>query len=231
MEIHFISPFDKIAQVTLNESILGRANRNGIVNYHFYNLYDFADPPHHSIDDSPFGGGVGMILKPEPIFRIIDKIIDENSDRNKYRFLFPTPDGKVFNQRIAKELSLEENLIFISGHYKGLDQRVRDEFVTDEISIGDYVLTGGDLPSLVIIDSIVRLIPGVIGKIESAETDSFTNPLLDYPHYTRPENFRGLKVPEVLLSGHHGKIENWRQEKRFEKTKTRRPDLLAKIKN
>ena len=231
MEIYFISPFEKIAQVTLKESILGRAKNNGFVNYHFYNLYNFADPPHKSIDDAPFGGGVGMIIKPEPIFRIIDNIIGENSERGIYRILFPTPDGKLLTQKIAIELSTEENLIFISGHYKGIDQRVRDELVTDEISIGDYILTGGDLPSLIIIDSIVRLIPGVIGKIESAETDSFSNPLLDYPHYTRPENFRGLKVPNVLLSGHHGKIEKWRQEKRLEKTRTHRPDLLANIKN
>jgi len=231
MDIHFISPFDKIAQVALNESILGRASKNGFVNYYYYNLYEYADPPHHNIDDSPFGGGVGMILKPEPIFRIIDDIKNNYLGDKNYRILFPTPDGEILNQTISKNLSKEEVLIFISGHYKGLDQRVRDEFVTDEISIGDYVLTGGDLPSLVIIDSIVRLIPGVIGKIESAESDSFSNTLLDYPHYTRPENYRGLKVPDVLLSGHHGNIEKWRQDKRREKTEIRRPDLLAKIKN
>ena len=231
MNIHFISPFDKIAQITLSESILGRAMKNGFVKYHFYNLYEYADPPHQKIDDSPFGGGVGMILKPEPIFRIIDEIKNNNSDVENFRIIFPTPDGKVLNQNISNEFSKEENLIFISGHYKGLDQRVRDELVTDEISIGDYVLTGGDLPSLVIIDSIVRLIPGVIGKMESAETDSFSNPLLDYPHYTRPEEFRGLKVPDVLLSGHHKKIDKWRQEKRLEKTENLRPDLLAKFKN
>ena len=180
------------------------------------------------IDDSPFGGGVGMILKPEPVFRIFDEIKSKSPENVKFRILFPTPDGEVLNQEISNELSKEEHLIFISGHYKGLDQRVRDELVTDEISIGDYVLTGGDLPSLVIIDSIVRLIPGVIGKMESAETDSFSNPYLDYPHYTRPEEYRGLKVPDVLLSGHHKNIDKWRQEKRLEKTRIRRPDLLEK---
>ena len=229
MDIHFISPFDKIAQVTLNESILGRASKNGFVKYHFYNLYKYADPPHHNIDDAPFGGGVGMILKPEPIFRIINKIKINYLENQNYRILFPTPDGEILNQNISKKLSEEEVLIFISGHYKGLDQRVRDELVTDEISIGDYVLTGGDLPSLVIIDSIVRLIPGVIGKIESAESDSFSNPLLDHPHYTRPEDYRGLKVPDVLLSGHHENIEKWRQDKRLTKTEIRRPDLFEKI--
>jgi tRNA (guanine37-N1)-methyltransferase len=231
MDIHFISPFDKIARITLNESILCRASKNGFVNYLFYNLYEYADEPHRNIDDAPFGGGVGMIIKPEPIFRIIDEIKSNYSEEKKIRILFPTPDGIVLKQSISKELSNEEILIFISGHYKGLDQRVRDELVTNEISIGDYVLTGGDLPSLVIIDSIVRLIPGVIGKMESAETDSFSNPLLDYPHYTRPENYRGLKVPDVLLSGHHKNIDKWRHEKRLDKTEKRRPDLLVKFKN
>jgi tRNA (guanine37-N1)-methyltransferase len=235
MEIHFISPFDKIAQITLNESILGRAKRNGFVKYHFYNLYEYANPPHQKIDDSPFGGGLGMILRPEPIFRIIDEIKSKSLENLKLRILFPTPDGETLNQRISNELSKEEHLIFISGHYKGLDQRVRDELVTDEISIGDYVLTGGDLPSLVIIDSIVRLIPGVIGKIESAETDSFSYPLLDYPHYTRPkvwEDSLGNKhdVPEVLISGHHNKIKKWRLDKSVEKTKKIRPDLYIKKK-
>ena len=228
MEIHFISPFKEIAQVTLNKSILGRAKKNGYVNYHFYTLFDFADSPHYSIDDSPFGGGVGMIIKPEPIFRAIDTILSKKINGQAYRIIFPTPDGQVFEQQFAKELSMVENLIFISGHYKGLDQRVRDNLITDEISIGDFVLTGGDLPSLVIIDTIVRLIPGVIGKIESVETDSFSNPLLDYPHYTRPVNFRGFKVPDVLLSGHHSKIKKWRFNKRLEKTKILRPDLLIK---
>ena len=231
MDIHFISPFDKIAQIALNESILGRAKKNGFVNYFFYNLYEYADEPHRNIDDAPFGGGVGMIIKPEPIFRIIDEIKSNYSEEKKIRVLFPTPDGNILKQSISKELSCEEILIFISGHYKGLDQRVRDELVTDEISIGDYVLTGGDLPSLVIIDTIVRLIPGVIGKMESAETDLFSNPLLDYPHYTRPEIYRGLKVPDVLLSGHHKNIDKWRHMKRLDKTEKRRPDLLAKFKN
>ena len=163
------------------------------------------------------------------IFRIIDKIKVNYLENQNFRILFPTPDGEILNQNISKKLSEEEVLIFISGHYKGLDQRVRDELVTDEISIGDYVLTGGDLPSLVIIDSIVRLIPGVIGKIESAESDSFSNPLLDHPHYNRPEDYRGLKVPDVLLSGHHENIEKWRQDKRLTKTEIRRPDLLEKI--
>ncbi|MAJ43259.1 MAG: tRNA (guanosine(37)-N1)-methyltransferase TrmD [Candidatus Marinimicrobia bacterium] len=231
MDIHLISPFDKIAKVALSESILNRANKNGYVNYYFYNLYKYADFPHQKIDDSPFGGGFGMILKPEPIFRIIDEIESKYKKQQKYRIVFPTPDGRILNQKISNELSKEEQLIFISGHYKGLDQRVRDELVTDEVSIGDYVLTGGDLPSLVIIDTIVRLIPGVIGKIESAKTDSFSNPLLDYPHYTRPESYRGLKVPDVLTSGHHENIDKWRQKKRLEKTKNRRPDLLEKFKN
>lgn len=231
MNIHLISPFDKIAKVVLNESILSRAEKKNIVRYNFYNLFEYADPPQRKIDDAPYGGGYGMILKPEPVFRVVDTVKKNNLKNSSFRIIFPTPDGVKLNQKISEELSTESNLIFISGHYKGIDQRIRDEIVTDEISIGDYVLTGGDLPSLVIIDSIVRLIPGVLGSIESAKTDSFSHPLLDYPHYTRPELYRGLKVPEILISGDHANIDKWRQNKRYEKTRNRRPDLMKEDKN
>ena len=192
----------------VSESILGRAEKKELVQFHTKNLFDFADPPHRRIDDYPFGGGVGMVLKPEPVF--------------------PTPDGKVFDHDSAIDLGRCQNLIFINGHYKGVDQRIRDELVTDEISIGDYVLTGGELPSLIIVDAIVRLIPGVLNSYESAETDSFAGMLLDCPHYTRPETFREIESPPVLLSGNHKEIENWKKKKSEEKTQIRRPDLWEK---
>lgn len=224
MEIHIISPFDSISKLYLKESMMGIAEKKGLVKFSFYNLFKYADPPRHRIDDYPFGGGHGMILKPEPIFRAVEAIKDKNGVFDKV--IFPTPDGQLFHQKDAEKLVSSKKLIFICGHYKGLDQRVRDELVTDEYSIGDYILTGGDLPALVIIDAIVRLIPGVLNTIESAEDDSHSKPLLDYPHYTRPEKYKGLRVPEVLLSGHHGKIEEWRKKKRLEKTSVRRPDMI-----
>tara|TARA_B100000029_G_scaffold484509_1_gene536793 strand:- start:992 stop:1681 length:690 start_codon:yes stop_codon:yes gene_type:complete len=224
MEIHLISPFDSISKSYLNQSMMRIAEEKGLVNFSFYNLFDYADPPHNRIDDYPFGGGHGMILKPEPIFRAVETIQNENDSIDK--IIFPSPDGKLFHQKDAEKLVSSKKIIFICGHYKGVDQRVRDKLVTNEYSIGDYVLTGGDLPALVIIDALVRLIPGVLNTIESAEDDSHSNPLLDYPHYTRPEKYKGLKVPEILLSGHHGKIKEWRQKKRLEKTSVRRPDMI-----
>lgn len=226
MEIHLITPFETVPKMYLKESIMGIAEKKGLVEFSFYNLFDYADPPHYRIDDYPFGGGYGMILKPEPIFRVIDEIKANYWSENNNHILFPTPDSKLFIQKDAEKLSKSKKLVFICGHYKGMDQRVRDELVTDEYSIGDYVLTGGDLPALVMIDSIVRLIPGVLNKLESAETDSHSNPLLDHPHYTRPEEFRGKKVPEILLSGHHSNIDTWRNKKRLEKTIVRRPDMV-----
>ena len=212
----------------VSESILGRAEKKELVQFHTKNLFDFADPPHRRIDDYPFGGGVGMVLKPEPVFRAFDAVTEELPANSDTRVVFPTPDGKVFDHDSAIDLGKCQNLIFINGHYKGVDQRIRDELVTDEISIGDYVLTGGELPSLIILDAIVRLIPGVLNSYESAETDSFAGMLLDCPHYTRPETFREMESPPVLLSGNHKKIENWKKKKSEEKTQIRRPDLWEK---
>jgi len=169
-----------------------------------------------------------MVLKPEPVFRAFDAVTEELPENSDTRVVFPTPDGKVFDHDSAIDLGRCQNLIFINGHYKGVDQRIRDELVTDEISIGDYVLTGGELPSLIILDAIVRLIPGVLNSYESAETDSFAGMLLDCPHYTRPETFRKMESPPVLLSGNHKKIENWKKKKSEEKTQIRRPDLWEK---
>jgi len=223
--VYFLTPFPEMVKSVVFESILGRAEKKELVQFHTKNLFDFADPPHRRIDDYPFGGGVGMVLKPEPVFRAFDAVTEELPENSYTRVVFPTPDGKVFDHDSAIDLGKCQNLIFINGHYKGVDQRIRDELVTDEISIGDYVLTGGELPSLIILDAIVRLIPGVLNSYESAETDSFAGKLLDYPHYTLPEIFREMESPPVLLSGNHKEIENWKKKKSEEKTQIRRPDL------
>ncbi len=226
--IQFLTPFVKMVDAVISESILGRAASKGFVNYKIHDLFTFADAPHFKIDDYPFGGGSGMVMKPEPLFRAVDEAFKNVTDDAPARVIFPTPDGRTLDHAAAMELSQEKNLIFINGHYKGIDQRVRDELVTDEISIGDYVLTGGELPTLVIVDSIIRLIPGVLNSYESAETDSFTSGLLDYPQYTRPKKYRGYEVPKILMSGHHKKIADWRFEKQKEKTGERRSDLWKK---
>lgn len=213
------------------ESIIKRALEKKLINIDIYDLRSFTKDKHHQIDDYPYGGGPGMILKPEPIFVCIDHILDKISPDESRRLIFLTPQGKTYNQQHAKKLSSEQNLIFLCGHYKGIDQRVRDYWDFEEISIGDYVLTGGELPALVVIDSVVRLIPGVISDINSAETDSFYNNMLDCPYYTRPEIFRDLKVPSVLLSGNHAEIEKWRKQKSLEITLERRQDLILKNEN
>ena len=223
LSVHILTPFTKMVEAIVDESILRRAKEKGLVNYSIYDLFKFADSPHYRIDDYPFGGGSGMIMKPEPVFRAVGDQPNEN-----LRVIFPTPDGEILSHEKALELSQTSELMFINGHYKGIDQRIRDTLVTDEISIGDYVLTGGELPTLIILDSIIRLIPGVLNSYESAETDSFTSGLLDGPHYTRPEEFEGMKVPEVLLSGHHKNIVDWRLNQQIEKTKKRRTDLFRK---
>ncbi|MDP6570040.1 MAG: tRNA (guanosine(37)-N1)-methyltransferase TrmD [Candidatus Marinimicrobia bacterium] len=231
MQVYFLTPFPEMVTAVLSESILGRAVKKGVAAFHIKNLFDYADPPHYRIDDYPFGGGAGMILKPEPVFRAVDDIKNVVGDNTKLRVLFPTPDGELFSHENAVELSKESHLVFISGHYKGIDQRIRENLVTDEVSIGDFVLTGGELPGLIMLDAAIRLIPGVLNSYESAETDSFTEHLLDGPHYTRPEKYRGIGSPKVLLSGNHKKIEDWKKIQREEKTKIRRPDLWEKYKS
>ena len=228
LNVFILTPFPDLVQIITKNSILGRAKKKGLVSYRIYNLFDYSDPPHNRIDDYPFGGGKGMILKPEPIFRIIKEIKAVNGENEKYRIIFPTPDGKQYNQKKASKFSKCDNIIFICGHYKGIDERVRSILVTDEISIGDFVLTGGELPSMIILDSIIRLIPGVLNSFESAKNDSFMDQLLDHPHYTRPKKYKELQVPNVLLSGNHQEIDEWRKNKREEKTKNIRPDLWKK---
>ena len=228
MKISIITPFPEIIEGALSASILGRAEKNGIVEYNIINLREFGEGTHKKLDDYPFSGGPGMVMMAGPIFEAFEKEISD-SETTK-RVILPTPVGVKYDQKMASELSKEKELVFICGHYKGVDERVIDSLVTDEISIGDYVVTGGEIPTLAIIDSVVRLLKGAIGDPESAETDSFSHSLLDVPHYTRPANFRGMEVPEILLSGDHKKIEDWKNELRLKRTKERRADLLSENK-
>ena len=223
MRIDLITAFPKLFVGPLSQSMLKQAQERGLAEIHVHDLRDYAHDKHRTIDDTPYGGGPGMVLKPEPIFECVEAL---KAQRTYDEIIFLTPDGEQFQQPLANELSLKQNLMFLCGHYKGVDERVREALVTREISVGDYVLTGGELPALVVIDAVVRLIPGVMNNGESALKDSFQNSLLDHPHYTRPPEFRGMKVPEVLLSGNHHEIERWREKKALERTAVRRKDLL-----
>jgi tRNA (guanine37-N1)-methyltransferase len=226
VRIDVLTLFPDMFAGIMNESIIGRAQQNDILKINPINFRDYSKDKHRKVDDYPYGGGSGMVLMNQPIF---DALEDITKDRNNYRVIYLTPKGKTFNQEMAKSLSKETHLIFICGHYEGLDQRIIDTWVTDEISIGDYVLTGGELPAMVIIDSIARLIPGVLNKNESFIDESFFNGLLEYPHYTRPADYKSLTVPEVLLSGNHKMIEKWRIKESIKLTIERRPDLINKL--
>jgi len=231
ISFNVITPFPAMFDNVLNESILLKAKQKNIAEYNIFNLFNYLDNSSERIDDYPFGGGEGMILKAKPISDAVKDIKSVVGNDSKHRVIFPTPDGQVFNHSKAKELSKESSLIFICGHYKGIDQRVRDKIVTDEISIGDFVLTSGELPTMIMIDSIIRLKKGVLNNYESAKKDSFYNLLLDGPHYTRPREFEGNNVPDVLLSGNHKKIKDWFLNQREEKTKKLRLDLWKKYKS
>lgn len=229
LRIDIVTALPGIVEGPLGHSIIRRAVDKGMVEIRVFDLRDFATDRHRQIDDYPYGGGAGMVLKPEPLFACIESIIEEarlgSSQVDEVVFL--TPDGEVLDQSTCGELSLKGHVILIAGHYKGIDQRVRDVLVTREISIGDYVLSGGELPALVLVDAMIRLVPGVLGDEVSALSDSFMDGLLDAPAYTRPAEFRGMRVPKVLLSGDHLRVDDWRDEERYRKTKERRPDLLA----
>ena len=224
MRVDILTALPEIVRGPLNESIPGRAQNKGLLEVHIHDIRDYATDRYRRVDDYPFGGGAGMVLKPEPIFACIEylKTIEGEIDE----VIFLSPDGEVFNQSMANELSLKNRVVLLAGHYKGVDQRVRDSLITREISIGDYVLSGGELPAMVLVDAIARLLPGVLGDTSSALTDSFQDGFLDAPTFTRPADFNGLTVPEVLLSGDHKRIDEWRDQQRLEKTRTRRPDLL-----
>jgi tRNA (guanine37-N1)-methyltransferase len=225
MRIDIVTGLPEILNSPLRESIIKRSQENGSVTITIHNLRDYTHDRHKTIDDTPYGGGAGMVLKPEPIFECIETL------QNQHRYdeiIFMTPDGERFTQSHATELSLTENIIILCGHYKGVDERVRDALVTREISIGDYVLTGGELAAAVIVDAVVRLLPGALHDSTSAMTDTFQDNLLGAPLYTRPPEYRNMKVPDVLLTGNHQAIEKWRQDQRLKRTAERRPDLLKK---
>lgn len=218
--------FPEIVLAPLRESIVGRAQEKGLLDVQVINFREYAQDKHHVVDDLPFGGGPGMVLKPEPIFAAVRDCLRKGP---KTRVILMSPAGQLFDQDLAKSLAVEERLIFICGRYKGVDERVREALVTDEISIGDYVLSGGELAALVVIEALVRLIPGVLGDEDSARGDSFYEGILDHPHYTRPAVFEGMEVPPILISGHHGQIRRWRRKEALRRTRKRRPDLLQKV--
>lgn len=223
MRFDIISVLPALLDSPFAHSILQRAQKKGIAEIHVHNLRDYSTNKHKNVDDYPYGGGSGMVMSIEPFAACIEKL---QSERIYDEVIFMTPDGETLNQTIANQLSLGENVMILCGHYKGIDQRIRDLYVTKEISIGDYVLSGGELPAAVLVDSIVRLIPGVLSDETSALSDSFQGELLDAPLYTRPAEWRGIRVPEILLSGDQAKINNWRHEQALERTMKRRPDLL-----
>ena len=223
MRIDIITVVPELLESPLNESILKRAQESGHAEIHVHNLRDYTDDKRRTVDDYPFGGEAGMVMKIEPVFRCIEKL---KSERDYDEIIFTSPDGITYNQHEANRLSLMKNIIILCGHYKGIDYRIREHLITREISIGDYVLTGGELAACVIADSVVRIIPGAIGDETSALTDCFQDNLLAPPVYTRPAEFNGWKVPDVLLSGHFAEIEKWQDEQAYLRTKTLRPDLL-----
>lgn len=224
MNIDIITLFPEMFGGVLNTSIIGKAQEKGLVSFRLVNFRDYAGNKHGSVDDYPYGGGGGMVLKPEPIFSAVEALLEGQQVRP--RIVLLCPQGEPFNQNKARELAAEDHLVFICGHYEGYDERIREHLITDEISIGDYVLTGGELPAMVVIDSVVRLLPGALGNEISPLTDSFSDGLLEYPHYTRPAEFRGWRVPDVLLSGHHEQIAAWRKRQALLRTWQRRRDLL-----
>jgi len=227
MNIYIITVFPKLFDGPLNESIIKRAQEKKLVKINICDLREFTIDKHRQVDDYPYGGGPGMILKPEPIFRCIEYILGTIPNGESRKLIFLTPQGTKYRQKIARNLTQTENIVLLCGHYKGVDERVRKYWSMEEISIGDYVVTGGELPALVIVDSVVRLIPGVINDINSAITDSFYDQLLDCPYYTRPDVFQGMEVPPILMSGNHAEIEKWRKLKALERTLERRKDLLS----
>lgn len=256
MRMDVLTLFPEMFDGVFQSSILGKAREKGLVSLNAINFRDYAGNKHGTVDDTPYGGGGGMVLKPGPIFRAVEDLLgkeveedatwqcldsDETAEHAQTvpvegmqaavqgkapRIILMCPQGETFTQRKAEELAQEDHLIFICGHYEGYDERIREHLVTDELSIGDYVLTGGEIPAMTVIDSVTRLLPGVLGNETSAVTDSFSTGLLEYPHYTRPVEFRGWKVPDILLSGHHANIELWRRREALRRTWLRRPDLL-----
>ncbi len=226
MRFDVFTLFPEVMEPYLSTGVLGRARREGRVEVRLYNIRDYTTDRHRTIDDEPYGGGGGMVMKPEPIFRAVERVLGE--DLGRVSVILLTPQGRVFSQQVARELAGARRVALICGRYEGVDERVREHLATDEISIGDYVLTGGELPALVLIDAVARLVPGVLGDEDAPEEDSYAQGLLEYPHYTRPAVFRGWEVPAVLRSGDHKRIAAWRREQALRRTLERRPDLLER---
>ena len=226
MNIQVLSLFPDMFDGVFNASIMKKAQEKGAVSFDVTDFRSFSTNKHNQVDDYPYGGGAGMVLKPEPLFNAVEAL---QAKGKKPRIILMCPQGERYSQQKAEELAREEDLIFLCGHYEGYDERIREYLVTDEISIGDFVLTGGELAAMTIIDSVVRLLPGVLGQEASHLNDSFSTGLLEHPHYTRPADFRGMKVPDVLMSGNHAKIDEWREEQSLKRTFERRPDLLENI--
>ncbi|MCI9083214.1 MAG: tRNA (guanosine(37)-N1)-methyltransferase TrmD [Lachnospiraceae bacterium] len=226
MNFHILTLFPEMVIQGMNTSIIGRASQAGLLKVNAVDIRDYSENKHHNVDDYPYGGGAGMLMQAQPVYRAWESVTARIG--RKPRCVYVTPQGRTFTQQMAKELAVEDELILLCGHYEGIDERVLEEIVTDYISIGDYVLTGGELPAMVIIDAVSRMVPGVLGNQESGSAESFEGNLLEYPQYSRPEEWRGKKVPQVLLSGHHKNIEIWRRQQAILRTRERRPDLLEK---
>ncbi|GAP21166.1 tRNA (guanosine(37)-N1)-methyltransferase TrmD [Leptolinea tardivitalis] len=227
MKFDIFTLFPEVFQPYIDASIIKRARQNGLVEICLHNIRDWAFDRHHTTDDTPYGGGGGMVMKPDPVFSCVEDVLGSDFS---IPLILMTPQGRPFTQQVAKELSDFPHIALLCGHYEGVDERIREHLVTDEISIGDYVLTGGELPALVILDAVSRYIPGVLGDPTGAEDDSHASGLLEYPHYTRPPIFRGWSVPDVLLSGNHAEINKWRHEQSIQRTAKKRPDILEKYK-
>ena len=225
MQFDVFTLLPEVFPAYLESSIIQRARERGLIDVRVHNIRDYTHDKHHTTDDTPYGGGGGMVMKPEPVFEAVESVLGPEAG---YPIIMLTPQGRVFNQSIAQELAQNPRLALLCGRYEGIDERIRTNLITDEISIGDYVLTGGELPALILIDALARLIPDVLGDPDGASDDSHATGLLEYPHYTRPPEFRGLTVPEVLLSGDHGKIAKWRREQALLRTYNKRPDMLEK---
>ena len=228
MNFYIMTLFPKMVMDGLNTSITGRAVKNGLLSIEALNIRDYAFNKHHSVDDYPYGGGAGMLMQAEPVYQCYEALTEKIKQKKRARVIYLSPQGQTFNQTMAEEFAQEEDLVFLCGHYEGIDERVLEEIVTDYVSIGDYVLTGGELPAMIMIDCISRLVPGVLHNDVSAEFESFQDNLLEYPQYSRPEVWHDKKVPEVLMSGHHANIEKWRREQSVIRTAKNRPDLLEK---
>jgi len=234
MQFDVFTILPEVFPAYLDTSILKKACERGLINIRVHNIRDYTTDKHHTTDDTPYGGGGGMVMKPEPIFKAVESVLGQNNAQtspepdSNIPIILLSPQGRVFNQRIAEELSQHKHIALLCGRYEGIDERIREHLITDQISIGDYVLTGGELPAMILIDAVSRLIPGVLGDPTGAEDDSHSMGLLEYPHYTKPSDFRDWKVPDVLLSGDHAKIDKWRREQALLRTFNQRPDMLEK---